>query len=292
MTSKNVMVLIVALMLCAAEAVAADKVVVVPLFKNSTIKNVITVAQEGGDFSDPVAALNSISDATSSNQYLVFVGPGEYTVSSAVKMKSYVHLMGAGQKVTTIKGAVSSPNISDDSAIIAGATNAQISDMKILNSGGDVYSIGIINFSYSSPLIERVDVQAWGGTTWSFGVYNYYSNPVITDSLLYGSGIRAYGVYNHHSSPTFLRISADAWLDENDGEYGFGIRAYSNSFPVIRYSTLSGPDYSIQVDGTSTAHLSYTTLKDGKDTISLTSMVCAHCDNDLGVELNEYCAIP
>jgi hypothetical protein len=57
---------------------------------NRPLKNVITVAKANGKFKDPVAAVNSIIDASVSNPYLVVIGPGVYTITQTLVMKPYV----------------------------------------------------------------------------------------------------------------------------------------------------------------------------------------------------------
>jgi len=65
-------------------------------------RNVIIVALSGGDFTNPVDALNAITDASESNPYLVKIMPGVYDVSTSVIMKSYVDIEGSGENVTKI----------------------------------------------------------------------------------------------------------------------------------------------------------------------------------------------
>ena len=72
---------------------------------------VITVAKAGGDYKTITQALNSISDNSSANKYIIEVGPGVYEES--VNLKSFVDLVGASQNQTTILSPVS-PVISLD----------------------------------------------------------------------------------------------------------------------------------------------------------------------------------
>lgn len=69
--------------------------------------NVVVVATDGtGDFTDPVAALNSIVDASADKPYLLKINPGVYTLdsSSRLYLKSYVDIEGSGEGVTKIQG--------------------------------------------------------------------------------------------------------------------------------------------------------------------------------------------
>jgi pectin methylesterase-like acyl-CoA thioesterase len=73
---------------------------------NRKPKNIITVAKSGGDFTDPVAAVDSISDASATNPYLVVIAPGVYTVTQTLQMKQYVDIAGSGEEVTKLTGAI------------------------------------------------------------------------------------------------------------------------------------------------------------------------------------------
>ena len=57
------------LLLTPLTVLAQTKVVVIPLFGDDAkpLKNIVTVAKANGNFADPVAAVNSIKDASVSN---------------------------------------------------------------------------------------------------------------------------------------------------------------------------------------------------------------------------------
>lgn len=61
------------------------------------MKNVVTIAKSGGRFTDVRAAIDSITDDGIHNQYLVLIGPGEYTVTNPIQLKPYVTVMGSGE---------------------------------------------------------------------------------------------------------------------------------------------------------------------------------------------------
>jgi hypothetical protein len=113
---------------------------------NKPLKNVITVAKGNGKFTDPVAAVNSITDASASNPYLVVSAPGVYTVTSSLQMRQYVDIAGSGENVTKIMGAVSAGTYST-SAIIKGAHHATLSSLTVENMGG---SYATLSIGYSS----------------------------------------------------------------------------------------------------------------------------------------------
>jgi hypothetical protein len=71
--------------------------------------NVIVVAKSGGDFTDPIAAMNSITDASATNPYLVKIMPGVYDIGkgiSGLHVKANVHIEGAGEDATILSGSV------------------------------------------------------------------------------------------------------------------------------------------------------------------------------------------
>ena len=125
-------------------AVTADKLgddAVTP-GKISYNRNVIIVAPTGGDFTSPVAALASITDASESNPYLVKLMPGLYNIGGgSVIMKEYVDLEGSGEIVTCIVGTVSTPynSISGDSrplyGVVTMANESEIRHLQVKNTG-------------------------------------------------------------------------------------------------------------------------------------------------------------
>lgn len=276
---------------------AHQKIIVVPLLGSSgaTLDNVITVSPSGGDFTDPVAAVNSISDNSSTNRYLVIVGPGEYTLTQPLVLKPYVEVRGSGKDVTTLTGALSSSSIGSSSAIVVGAANSGISDLSIRNEGGGNYSIGIYN-SDASYDIANVDIQAWGSahgtpsTSGSYGVYNSnYSHPTISNSFIYGSGKYASGVHNDQSSPDLKYVELDAWVDEGlSCCTAFGMSSTNSSNPTLRYSLVRGSSYGFQQDG-GKIRVSYSTIKNLIDTGGTPDIECMYSDNGEGKILAVNC---
>jgi hypothetical protein len=150
---------------------AHSNVVVIPLTDSDAqnLGNVITVAMENGDFTDPVSAIESIPTSgpevpSSVNRYLIVIG------SDQVVMLEWVSIMGSGRETTKITGAVSTRLRNHSSAVVVGADNVALMDLSIENRGGDDYSTAIYNYS-KSPRVERVSAHAQGGR-----VYNASGN--------------------------------------------------------------------------------------------------------------------
>jgi len=69
--------------------------------------NVIVVSKDGrGDFTDPVAAMASITGASESNPYLLKIEPGVYDIGvNTLLGKPWVDVQGAGENTTVVTGA-------------------------------------------------------------------------------------------------------------------------------------------------------------------------------------------
>lgn len=192
---------------------AANKVVVIPLFGDcpasvcNPLKNIVTVGKSNGMFTDPVAAVNSITDASASNPYLVVIGPGVYMITQTLVMKPYVDIAGSGENVTTIKGAISAGSASS-SVIVRGSDKSALSSLTVENTGGGAYSVALYN-NTPSPRVSNVTAEASGGTI-NIGIYNSSSSPVMTDVTALAGGGESYAVWidNPNSSPsTVIRRS-------------------------------------------------------------------------------------
>ena len=110
--------------------------------KGSGYRNVIVVAKSGGDFTSIQAALDSITDASDTNRYLVWVAPGVY--NERVTMKPYVDIEGAGEQVTRITyGGSSNP----DTGTVVGANDAELRFLTVENTGG-----GSLRYGRLQPL--------------------------------------------------------------------------------------------------------------------------------------------
>jgi hypothetical protein len=111
--------------------------------KISSNSNVVVVAPSGGDFTNPVDALASITDASENKPYLVRLMPGQYDVGDrSVIMKPYVDLEGSGEFVTYVQGTVSTPfNAADDYdvrplyGVVTMADESEVRFLTVYNTG-------------------------------------------------------------------------------------------------------------------------------------------------------------
>ncbi len=195
---------------------------------NKKIQNVVTVAKSGGKFTDVKAALDSITDASADNPYLVYIGPGVYTVTQTIPLKAHVTVSGSGQSATILRGAISTTVYNGTSAIISGENNAPLTGLSLENIGGNSYSIGIYNQSVS-PTITDVTISATGAIN-NFGIYNATSDPTISNVTVKGfGGSTSCGIYDAMSNPTMNNVTA---IGSGSGE-NYGVRNASSNPTMI-----------------------------------------------------------
>jgi len=286
---KNIMQCIVVLVgiLFVSIAVASDKVVVIPLSSAKKLMNVVTVSAKGGDFTSPVAAINSITDAAADNPYLVFIGPGVYTLTQTLFMKPFVTITGSGQEATILTGAISTGANDASSALVSGADNAILRDLTVENNGGSTYSIALFN-SGSSPIIQDITISASGGTIVNYGVRNFSSSPVMTDvtATAFG-GNTSYGVYNSSSSPIMTGVTATA----SDGTSSSIGVSDMNSSSIIRHCTLEG-SFGIKVSTSGTTKVMHSSIIGTSLLGSGATLTCVNSDNGDATELGPDCKLP
>ena len=110
---KNVLIVVISFIVIniSSQVDAHNKVIVIPLLSEGLrhISNVVTVAKNEGDFRDPVIAMNSINDASADNPYLIVIAPGTYSLTETLEVKSFVSIIGSGQRTTSIESI--NPNV-------------------------------------------------------------------------------------------------------------------------------------------------------------------------------------
>jgi hypothetical protein len=224
--------------------------------KGTAYQNMVIVAKSGGDYTTIQSALNSITDASASNPYLIWVGPGVYTED--VTMKPYVDIEGAGELATKITrggwndslaGTVIGTNnaelrfltvesvggTTNAVAIYNGGTSPRLTHIT-LNVSGGTHNYGIANYNSSSPMMTDVTVTVSGGTS-SIGMDNSWgSSPSMTNVIVSVTGGTDYnfGAYNRSSSPTMSGGS----INVSGGNSTVGV--YNNTFssPIFNNVTI------------------------------------------------------
>ena len=226
--------------------------------KTPGYRGVVTVAQSGGDFNSVQSALNSITDNSTTNRYLVKVAPGIYT--GTVTMKPFVDIEGSGETVTkiTFTGSASLNN-----GTVVGADNAELRSLTVESTGGNSFAVAIANTN-KSPSILHVTASASGGTTSNDGVYNINSSPAMSDVTISVSGSGTgdnEGVSDFNSSPPMTNVTISV-SGSAFGDYG----VYNNNFSsptmtnVAVYVSASGSGFAVGVENTSNSFVTMINL--------------------------------
>ena len=237
-------------LLCACSIVQAhEKVVVVPLFggHSKPLKNIITVAKANGDYSNPLAAVASINDASATNPYLIIIAPGEYTLTEGLNMKEYVSITGSGENVTKLIGAISSEDLEITSAIVQLNFNSTLSNLTVKNTGGNFNSIGIIGRGIHSCQLENVSIFVQGATK-NYGIYNSSNVKMANIFIKVSGGTHGYGIVN---TPFYNPILNGVIISVVDTENAKGILNRTAS-PTIS-------DVEIEATGSSSSYGIYNT---------------------------------
>ncbi len=215
---------------CTTAAWAHQAVAVIPLMSAAKpLQNIVTVAKSGGDFTDPAAAVASITDASETNPYLVYIAPGTYTLSQTVVMKPYVDLRGSGQNVTVLTGSISGDPLS--SGLIKLASYSWVASLSVLNKGGGASSVGIVASDIPfipdvEATLDQVRVRGIGGTDTNYGVYFSNAKVTILDSDISAEGgVFAYGVLvlNNSAAPNSVTMK-DTVITAKDGTNNIAMR--------------------------------------------------------------------
>jgi len=229
--------------------------------KTASYRNVLVVAQANGDYTSIQAALDSITDASDANRYLVWVAPGVY--NEQVTMKPYVDIEGAGEAATRIASTGSAWH---DDGTVTGASNAELRSLTVENIGGGasyaiaIYNggaspritqvtarasggnanIGISNYDAAAPTLSRVASEASGGSN-AYGIYNSAAAPFVSDATASATGgsVNNYGIYSTQAS-TLTLVSVTAVASGEPRSYGIYNSSSIATLTGVSASALGG----------------------------------------------------
>jgi hypothetical protein len=240
----------------------------------------LIVAKSGAPFTSIQDALDSVSDASSSNRYLVMVGPGEY--DEQVVMKPYVDIMGSGQGTTVITQPGQS---SSTYGTVEGADNSSLGNLTVRNSGGSTYAIAIYLDGVDTSLRQvAVEVTAAGAAN-AYGIECLgTADPFISQSSIAVSGTSGVqrALYADSAEPTL------SWceLTSDGGTYSYGIYLENSASLraedlIITASEGDEQTYGIYSDTSATYDLSRLTVTVSSD--SSTSCYGMKADTSDGI---------
>ncbi len=132
----------------------------------------LVVAASGGDFTSVQAAVASITDASATNPYLIWLAPGVY--AETVTLKPYVHLQGAGRDVTVLQGSITDDNGSPvDKATLILDSNTSVRDLTVTNvgSGGQTRVSILVPIGKSNVWLNNLTLATSGTAHSSYTVF-------------------------------------------------------------------------------------------------------------------------
>lgn len=170
-------------------------------------QGVAVVAKSGGQYTDPVDAMNKIQEwcptlSAAKPRCLLKIMPGVYSLGTrTLKMREYVDIEGAGETMTLISGKSATSAGYDatlSTGLVVGASNAEVRFLGI--SATDQAAFFNNN---ASPLLTHLAISATGSEPYGgiYGIYNVASSPRITDVNIYARrGGHVVGIYNSAAS--------------------------------------------------------------------------------------------
>ena len=231
----------------AAGTITQDKLAFTP--GGSHYANVVIVAKSGGDFTDPIAAVNSITDASAAKPYLVKVMPGVYDLgTSTLQMKAYVTLEGNGAE-NTIINATSAETESCNQGTVNGtinmADNSAVKNLTVNVTGGPGNRVMVFNVWNVKASIDGVKMIAMAGIG-SDGVCvggnagNLELSNSIVESTTTGEG-QANAVYADSGSSKATIVRSRLFANSIVGSWGDVVNyEQTNATAVISDSIVEG----------------------------------------------------
>lgn len=204
---------------------------------------VVTVAKSGADFTSIQAAIDSITDASSDNRYLVWVGPGRY--NERVTLKNYVYLQGVEQWDTVIEYAAGSANYPPDTATLTLSGNSRVRRLTVLSHGTAAHNTAVFAPDGAAHvLLDNIYVEARGTGDANYGMV------VMGGSTSLGITQAYIGASNGASSNNGLVLEDDVNVSLTDcsiwgrgGADSSGILNWGNN------ANLQGDDITVEASG-------------------------------------------
>ena len=198
------LIILVTSLASSAIVMAQNRVVVIPMSGDDLepLANIITVAKNNGDFTNPIDAMNSISDASETNPYLIVIAPGVYDIGTDdLDIKSFVSVAGSGPKITVITGT--------GSQLVATNDDTFIQDVSLVLTGTTTGPQTVINGSDSDrAIVQNVHASLDNDNSSNRRVLlvRLSDDTIIRDSILEvtGSVTGAVGITSSGAGPDIL----------------------------------------------------------------------------------------
>lgn len=217
----------------------------------ASAQNIVLVAPSGGDFTDPVSALEAIGTtlpaATAGNRYLVKITPGRYTVLSPVVMQPFVDLEGSGTKTTILRGALGATFSTPENiqGIVNAASQSEVRDLTVKNTWSATSAIAVLVAGTRGTAITNVRAIALGSavdsSAWKYGIMVRDSNNTrLTRVIARGKTVdstlcQGLAVFNSNVS-----VSDSRMVGRGGCSIGIGLAANTGSEVQVNSSLLRG----------------------------------------------------
>ena len=232
----NKFILSAALLFFSSFLSAQNKVVVVPLLGDDAvpIENIVTVGLANADFTSPADAINSISDATALEPYLVFIGPGTYTIGRGeLVVKPNVYLVGSGIGVTILEAGFGSNDVEQSAVVTLNGflgNQSALRDLSVIQFGSSVnISSGV--YIDGTTSIDNVDIQVLSSGATNYGIYAE-SSSVLNLSNSHVSVENASGVSVGIFAQSGTHDYRDTEVNVRDGIFVASVLQNSQSLPI------------------------------------------------------------
>lgn len=183
------------------------------------VSRVATVAQSGGDYTNPVTAMSNLATwcgtPSDTNPCLLRIMPGVYDLAGgSLNMRPYVDIEGSGEASTTISSATNA------SGVVNGASSAEIRFLSVHNTASSGTVMAIANGQDQSPTITHVTATAGGHGDNNYGVFSIQSVPTLNYVTAIAAGAATnFAIYLGDAASSMNNITATAW----GGSYSIGV---------------------------------------------------------------------
>ena len=225
----------------------------IPL-SNYDLANVVVVAPQGGDFTDPADAADWVAaqNPAQTKQFVILITPGYYTITRQLVLPRYTTLQGYG-KVSVITAAISSTDESLAATVKCWDGMASIRDLCVYNNGSADNTMAIA--IYGQQYIDIRNCTVWVSHSGASGVPIGVAGSRITirdsDITIPGNsaiGLRAGGEFTVYDTQVKADIcihgSIEIYNSRLDGVSGaatYYIQAHdSNSYARMYSCKLTG----------------------------------------------------
>jgi hypothetical protein len=226
--------------------------------EGSPYANVVVVTKSGGDFTSLQEAIDSITDASSTNPYLVWIAPGVYDEAGdeGSTMRPHVHLQGSGQEATVIAETLNlTHHVSLRDLTVGGSSTSKalqaengVSETVLVNVTARALRSGSFNRGIyvsgddTSITLRNVTALAENGISGNTGLRNDNAMVIVWDSSFTARGTDSRGIHNFGG----VRMTAHNVTALAEGS-GDGTCALCNHYQVT--VTLQGGSFTARGGG-------------------------------------------